>query len=264
MSDREAQLRELAKKVVVYRLSRMSAVKVRRDLIYKGAAESALAMDFYRPLKTHRGRRSPVAVIVMGYPDPTGFHRRMGWATSWARLLAVCGIAAAIYATREPAADVQDVLRYLRENVKTLGIDANRIGILAGSASVAVALSALMGTTSVKCAALLYGYTLDLDGATAVAEMSKTFGFVNACLGKSVDDLAGDVPLFLVRAGREQFGGLNDALDRFSARAVARNLPVTLVNHATGPHAFDLDDDTDASRVIVQQVLTFLRLHLRA
>jgi hypothetical protein len=45
-------------------------------------------------------------------------------------------------------------------------------------------------------------------------------------------------------------------------RATARNLPLTLVNHATGPHAADMDDDTDATRRIVRQVLDFLRLHL--
>ncbi len=88
------------------------------------------------------------------------------------------------------------------------------------------------------------------------------FKFANPAAGKSVDDLRTDTPLFLARAGQEQFPGLNDALGRFLAAAVARNLPVTFTNHPAGPHAFDLFHDSDASRAIVSQVLMFLRVHL--
>jgi hypothetical protein len=262
MTDREAQIREMAKKLVVYRLEGMDTVTVRRDIPYQDTAEGTLVFDLYQPLNTEPGMRPAVAVIVMGYPDPTGFYRHVGWATSWARLLAVSGIAAVIYATREPGADIHTVLRHLRKHAVDLGVDSERVGLLACSANVAAALSALLTGSPVKCAALLYGYTMDLDGSSAVAAASQQFGFVNACAGKSVDDLAPDVPLFLVRAGREQFPGLNDGLDRFAARAVTRNLPLTLVNHATGQHAFELEDDSDASRAVIRQALSFLGLHL--
>jgi hypothetical protein len=105
---------------------------------------------------------------------------------------------------------------------------------------------------------------LDLDGATGVAEASQMFRFTNPNAGKSVADLPGDLPLFIVRAGQEQFGGLNDSIDRFVARAVVDNRPITFVNHTTGPHAFDLLHDSDASRAIIRQVLTFLRSQLLA
>lgn len=58
--------------------------------------------------------------------------------------------------------------------------------------------------------------------------------------------------------------GLNDALDRFVGAALAVNRPVTLMNHATGPHAFDVFDDTKTSRDIVKRILAFLQLHLSA
>lgn len=44
--------------------------------------------------------------------------------------------------------------------------------------------------------------------------------------------------------------------------ALARNLPISLINHATGTHGFDLDEDTATSRAVIQQVLAFLQLHL--
>jgi len=102
---------------------------------------------------------------------------------------------------------------------------------------------------------------LDLGGSTVVAEASAQWGFINPCKGKSVADLP-QTALFIARAGRDQFAHLNDALDRFVAAALVRNLPMTLVNHADAPHAFELDHDSDTTREIVKGTLAFLRLHL--
>lgn len=55
---------------------------------------------------------------------------------------------------------------------------------------------------------------------------------------------------------------MNDAIDRFTVHALVRNLPVTLINHATGPHSFDLFDDSETSRQVIQQILGFLRFQL--
>lgn len=46
------------------------------------------------------------------------------------------------------------------------------------------------------------------------------------------------------------------------AGALRCNLPVTLVNHATGPHGFDLMDDSEASREVVRAMLAFLQAKL--
>ena len=56
--------------------------------------------------------------------------------------------------------------------------------------------------------------------------------------------------------------GLNDALDRFVTASLAVNLPITVMNHASGPHAFDLFEETSAAREVVKQMLAFLRVHL--
>ena len=119
-----------------------------------------------------------------------------------------------------------------------------------------------MRDRAVKCAALVCGYTMDLDGSTAVADMSRQAGFVNACAGKSIDDLPGDVPILLVRAGRGSVSGHQRGVDRLIEGALARNLPLTVINHATGGHGFELDQDSTASIDVIQQVLGFLRRHL--
>jgi acetyl esterase/lipase len=161
-----------------------------------------------------------------------------------------------------PAEDVHDVFAYLRENAASLGIDPHRIGVYAASANVSVALSLLMHDPDFRCAVLLNGFTFDVEGSTAFAEASRQYGFINATAGRSIDELPSGVPLFVQRAGREHFPGINAALDQFAASALVRNLPLTFVNHATGSHAADMDDDTDATRRIIRQVLDFLRLHL--
>jgi hypothetical protein len=125
-----------------------------------------------------------------------------------------------------------------------------------------VTLSALMEDRQLKCGALGYAFMLDLDGATGVADAQAQWRFVNASAGRTVDDLPVDLPMFIARAGQDQFAGLNDALDRFVAQALARNLPLTVVNHATGPHAFDTADDSETTRDIIKSILGFFRLHL--
>ena len=222
----------------------------------------------YSPPQASGGAPVPAVVLVLGYPDAgvplsLGCHfKEFGMSASWARLLAASGMAAVVYTTRTPATDVHGVLQHLRQNAAALGVDARRIGLLAASANVAVALSALMQDADLTCAALLYGFTLDLDGSTTEADMSRTYGFANACAGRSMDDLPGDIPLLVVRAGQDQFAGLNTSLDTFVTRALARNLPLSVINYPSGAHAFDLDEDTDASRNIVRQTLAFLRFQL--
>jgi hypothetical protein len=144
-------------------------------------------------------------------------------------------------------------------------VDEQRIGVWACSGNVPNALAVLMQEArgALKCAVLCYGYMLDLDGSTAVAETARQWGFVNPCAGKSVDDLPGDLPLFIARAGQDQ-PRLNDALDRFVLMALTGNLPITLVNHPAAPHAFDLLDASETSREIIRRILAFLQFHLRA
>ena len=116
----------------------------------------------------------------------------------------------------------------------------------------------------VRCAALCYGLTLDLDGLTDVAEGAKAWGYANPAAGKTVEDLPRDVPLFIARAGQDQTPHLNETMDRFIAQALAANLAITVANHSEGPHAFDLFHDSERTREIVRQILSFLQTQLGA
>ena len=89
-----------------------------------------------------------------------------------------------------------------RRTCRRLGIDGARVGICASSGHAPLALSALMRRRELKCAALLYPYTLDLDGGTGVADAAKMFRFVNPATGKTVEDLPAGTPLFIAKAGK--------------------------------------------------------------
>jgi hypothetical protein len=267
----ETRRNEMTLKPVVYTVPGMDAVTVQRDVAYRTTPDGALTLDLYHPRDAGSGAARPAVVFVSGYPDP-GFEAMVGCKfkemeqyVSWARLAAASGLVAITYTNREPVADLDALLAYLRAHAAALGIDADRIGVWAGSGNAPAALAVLLRDPRVfQCAALCYGFLLDLAGSTAVADAAAQFHFANASAGKSIDDLPRDLPLFLVRAGQDAIPGLNQAMDGFVAAALARNLPVTVVNHATGPHAFDVLDDSDASREVIRAIVAFLRSHLRA
>ena len=262
----------ISKRVIVYHLPAMDAVTVRRDLEYRAGAAGALTLDIYSPPDAGPGQRLPMVIFTLGYSDLGAQARlgcrfkEMGAYTSWARLVAASGLAAVTYSTREPAADLPALLEFLRANAVSLGLDGEKIGLWACSGNVPTALSVLMegAGRGVQCAVLSHGYMLDLDGAAGVAEAARAFGFVNPAAGRTVDDLPPDLPLFVVRAGRDEMPRLNGSIDGFLVKALARNLPVTFVNHREGPHAYDLFDASEASCEVIRQIVAFLRFHLLA
>ncbi len=268
--SQDGRRHEITLRKVVYRAPGMEAATVRRDEAYRAEDGEQLALDVYYPPDSKSGARPGAVVFVIGFPD-RGAQLRLGCRAKemesyvcWARLVAASGMAGVTYSTGgDPAADVHALLRHVRANAASLRVDGDRIALWACSGHVPTALRALM-QEPVKCAALWYGYMLDLGGSTAVADAARTFGFRNAAAGKSVTDLPRDTPLFVVRAGRDEMPGLNEAIDRFTATALAGNLPLTLVNQAAAPHAFDIMDDSERSRDVIRQGLSFLRFHLSA
>jgi dienelactone hydrolase len=256
----------ITKQPVVYRMPGQDAAIVRRDVPYR----DDLAIDLYYPPQSKPEVRTPAVIFVTGYPDP-GFQKFLGCRQnemasyiSWAELAAASGLIAVTYANREPADDAEAVIAFIHQNAETLGIDETRIGIWSCSGSVPTALSLLMNESSdaFRCAVLCYGLMLDLDGHTAVADGASQFGYRNPAAGKSVSDLPPKLPLMIVRAGRDEFPHLNETLDRFVSKALESNLPVTLINHAEAPHAFDIAHDSEMSREVIRRVLAFLRFHL--
>ena len=269
MKQEEMPPTELAKMTVVYSIPGVDAVTVRRDVPYRTTESGTLGFDVYYPPGAAAVTPLPAVLFVYGYSDagvPNVFGRTFketGHPVSWARLIAASGVVAVLYSNREPVDDVQAILAHLREEATGLGIDGGRIGLFASSANVPLAVWLLMQADrqEIRCSVLSCGYMLDLNGATSVADMQKLFPFANPAAGKTMDDVRTDVPLLVVRAGRDQFG-VNTSLDGFIAGALQKDLPVRMINHAGAPHAFDLFEDSEATREIIQEILRFIQFHL--
>ena len=259
---------EVALRPLVHETLESQSVVVTNDLVYRGSRGHDLHFDVYRP--AHATDASlPIVLLTTGFSD-AGMEKVIGCPAkamrsyrSWARLIAGTGIAAITYTNHEPTEDVHAILDHLHENAALLRIDVSRIGLWSCSGNVPTALSLLMSRSSaLACAALLYGYMLDVDGSTVVSDAARTWRFAHPAAGRQVDDLPAELPLLIVRAGRDTMAGLNESIDRFAARALALNRPLTLVNLPAVSHAFDTVDAGAASTHAIDGVLAFLRFHL--
>lgn len=255
----ESSGHELLRRTVCLQLEGMDDVVVWRDLPYGPVGDEGRAFDLYR--SPDANAPLPVVIVTAGY---AGAYRKVGWATSMCRLLAVSGMAAVAYSCREPAEDVRLVFSHLSEQASQLSVDTSRIGVLAASGNVPTALRTLCRDFpwTPACAAFTCGAMLDLDGASNVTTAASQFGFANPTAGMTMEDIRADVPMLLVRAGRDQFTAMNTSIDHFVRHALARNHPLTAVNYPDGVHAFELFDDSVGAKNVVRGVVRFFREHL--
>ena len=252
-AERERRVAEVVRKTAVLQLPGMDRVDVRREQRYgDGGTFDLYVADSAAP--------APTVIFVYGFPDQRFAQglRQMGSYASWGRLLAASGMNAVAYSYHEPVSDLAALLAHLRHNAGALGIDAARLGIWSASGNVPTALHLLMTQPpdAFRAAALLYGYMLD------VPEAAQQFGIGVPARGRPIDDLPRALPLLVVRAGQDQTPMLNASLDAFVSAALARDLPLTLINQSGAPHSFDLFDDSDASRATIRRIIAFLRERL--
>src|SRR5688500_17325104 len=167
---------DVTRKRVRYEAPRLGEVTIRRQLEYAPGVNHTL--DVYYPPGWTAGQTAPAVIVVSGLSD-IGAQRFLGCRInemesfiSWGRLLAASGLIGITYTTDTNASDdLRAVLRQLVAGDAAPGIDPHRVGLLAFSSHVPNALGLLMAEPgSVACAVLAYGFMLDLDGSTGVAE----------------------------------------------------------------------------------------------
>src|SRR5262245_2274261 len=171
--DQKPARHEITLKKVLYELPGMDRVAVRRDIAFRTSDAGPLTMDVYRPPDAAPDAQLPAVVFLIGFSD-AGARKRLGCAAkemesfiSWATLVAASGLVAITHTTgSDPAMDTPAAFDYVVQNAASLGVDAKHVGIWACSGHGPMALAVLMrsGAARPKCAALLYPYTMDLDG----------------------------------------------------------------------------------------------------
>ncbi len=257
---------DISKIPLVLQVPGMDQVQITKNVIYKEAGGEKLVADIYYPPALKSGERIPTVVFVIGYANRAFPVQMKEWRiyTDWARLAAASGFAGVLYNTTAPAADILDLLSYLRQNAASLKIDENRIALWACSANVLTALTVAMGERKefIKGVVLYYGLTLTPDQKfrDTVTALNKQVNFSMAGID-AIKNWHPDLPYFIVRAGKDMTEFIQ-ALDYFVGAALANNAPLTLVNYTAGHHAFDIYDDNDQSREIIRATMEFLKFDL--
>jgi dienelactone hydrolase len=206
-----------------------AGVTVVSDVEYGRSGTTTLAMDVYRPPSGSSAR--PALVF---FNRATGADRKWDFYASWARTAASRGLVAIVPDIRggSEADDFKLLLSHLEQKRSDYGFDG--IAVYAASGNVSAALPAVQDPklTAVKAVVIYYG--------TA-----------------NVQQFRLDLPILFVRAGLDR-PPLNEAIATLAARAIAQNAPFTLLNYAGGHHGFEAIDNTETTRRVIDDTLTFV------
>jgi acetyl esterase/lipase len=265
---------QLFRAPVVFTVPGMESVHVASDRVYREAAregDESLRADVYTPAS---GGPFPVVVFVHGgFPDGLDISpKSAGQYSSWGRLVAASGMAAVTFNHRlrmspqgivhlgEAAADLTNLLGWIRRNGAELSLDSRRLAVFAVSAGGPL-LNVALAEPGLRCLVDYYGF-LDVHDLDWFARARATTPDSNWSLVDALDR-GGFPPILIARAGKDTVPRMKETIDRFVAKALSVDAPLTLLNHPTGQHAFDLQNDDPRSREIIAATLRFLQDHLQ-
>ena len=262
-------LPDIVRRRVVYTVPGMDRVRVERNRVYREAGGARLEMDVYSPAGS---APPPVVILIHGGPVPAGAAaKNMGVFLSYGELLAASGLAVVTFSHRfygpgalaDAAGDVAAAVAYVRGHAEELGLDRERVALWAFSGGGPFLSQALRERWPFVRAIVAYYALLDLQvpapgAASGIGDDTRREFSPVHHLAAAGDDLP---PLLVARAGRDQ-PWLNGTIDRFVVEALARNVPLELMNHPSGQHGFDVLDDDARSREIIARTIGFLKHHL--
>lgn len=270
--EQRRNLADLVNRPVVYSIS--GPVKVTADFAYKkDASADFLKMDLYTP----EGIRGPVPVVIFihgGVPTAVPLHAKdWGIYKSWGRLVAASGMVAVTFNHRgsfpdpnleQASQDVNDVIAFVRAHAQEWNVDGNRICLAAYSAGGPLLAPFMRDTPGyIRCLVGFYPFLDVRESAVHKKYMTEQqlhdFSPI-VFLSRGPDKLP---PIFIARAGRDQIPDLEPALDQFVAEALRQNVALEVMNHPTGVHGFDNQNDDDRSREILKAALEFMKAHLQ-
>jgi acetyl esterase/lipase len=287
-------LKEFVNKRIVYQVPGMKSVRVKKNLIYKRAGNEDLLMDVYSPTSS-RTRRPAVLFVHGGRVPPNLLTTAKNWAVyvSFGELVAASGFVGVTFNHRfytweslaDSQADVMDAVKYVRDNAATLGVDPERIVLWTVSAGGIFLSQPLQERPSYLKSIVAYYSQLDLQNArksapasvsdetlrefSPVYQLERSPGVAGSDTrpggaGRVTTGAGGPSifpPMFIARAGLDS-PDLNDGLDRFVQAALKHNVSVEVLNHATGHHGFDIEDNNARSREILKRTIEFLKTHI--
>jgi dienelactone hydrolase len=259
---------------LAYAVPGMSDVIVRRGEVYRQTGSIRLTIDLYTPPGTAPNGRRPVVIFVFGYPDPIAENlpgvksklKDFGPYVSWARLVAAAGMIGVTYETLTPDSDLEAVVAHLERQANTLNLDPARMALwsCSGNAPTAMAYAMQERRAPLKAAVFYYGFMPTPDDLLheEISSVCTPRGCYVPPRG-AVPRLRSDLPLLVVRAGRDEVPFVNASIDHFIDMAKAARVPLIYVDFAAGMHGFDFKKEENArSAEIIAQTLGFLAQNL--
>jgi dienelactone hydrolase len=219
----------------VYPVPPAAAFTVRIGVAYRNSPAGALRMDLFRPAQASSRERPALLVVFNGFGG--AFMRDSPQSRGWAKAATAHGLAAITMETTpgHVAEDFDSLVAYLGANAEDLQVDPGRIAVIAWSGNVAAAIATVERPEqkTIRTAVFYYG-------------------------AGEVPPVRLDVPVLFVRAGLDQ-PETNRSIDQTIAAGFAANAPWTVLNDPAGHHGFDVVDDNDLSRAIVEETFQFLQ-----
>ena len=258
---------------IVYAVPGMDQAVVQRDLTYKTDGAVEVKMDVYTPPGLDPAARRPAVIFIHGgFLPPEMRPKDWGVYTSYGRLMAASGLIGVTFNHRYHGfdekslalsfGDVADAIAYVRKNADRLHVDPERIalwGFSGGGPHLSLALRERL--PYVRCLVAYYA-ALDLSDATLArfqasrATVAKYFPVTYL-----TDQLADMPPMLIGRAGLDGLS-LNRSVQEFTTKALALGATLEVLNHPTGRHGFDVEDDDGRSRQVIARTVEFLKTHL--
>jgi dienelactone hydrolase len=263
-------MEEMRRLRVAYTLPGVETAAVRKDVAYKTVGDETLHADVYAPAVLGKDERRPAVIFVHGGPVPGPGIKEWGVFVSYGQLAAASGYVGITFHHRfygparvtEADEDVADLVAYVRKNAADLRVDRDRIAIWAFSGG-GPFLARWLGEPPLYLRALVAYYAV-LDIRTPPPGLPDPLdAAVRQRLSPAarVASTTRPVPVLVARAGRDH-PALNRTVDAFAAAALTHNLPLELLNHPEGRHAFDILDDDARTREILARTFAFLKTHL--
>jgi acetyl esterase/lipase len=263
---------QVYKMPAVYSVPGEDQVQVRRDIVYKTVERPAgnleLKLDVYTPREAKPGDRFPAVVLISGGGAGDHDWRDSGVYISYGRILGASGFTAVTFSKRYERAmddsvkleDFHDLVRYIRSHAAELRVNADDMAFWAFSGG-GLLLGPVVAEMQPYARAVVCFYCVAGVDFPSTQEASSKMS-ERLSLTAQIENAPGTVPpIFVGRAGWDS-ADLNRNLDRFVAEALAKNLSIEVMNHATGRHGFDIIDANGRSGEIIRRALEFLRAHL--
>jgi acetyl esterase/lipase len=231
---------------IVYSIPGMELIPPTHTDISYSADNENFKLDVYAPSGLAPDTRLPAVVFVHGGASAQRNLKEHPQYVSWGKLMAASGLIAVTFNWEAPEpSGVEQAIAYVHEHAAEFQIDGERLCIFAVSAGVSAGFTVALQEMRpyLRCLVGYYG------------NPSRALEWITS------QDASQLPPILLVKAAQDD-PTLIAGTDRFASELTSRDVPVTVLLHENGEHAFDIRDNDDRSREIIEQTLEFIKRSL--